>query len=708
MFRTLLTPAAMALLFSACAADPPNVLLITVDTIRADHVGCYGYSEPTTPNIDRLAEEGVVFTNAFATNPITLPSHASILSGTYPLHHGVRDNSTYVVDDEVTTLAEMLKERGYRTAAFVGAFVLDSIFNLDQGFDHYDDDVGRDWAKDEIERRVENAFGFDERKANLVTHSAQGWLKTRPAGPFFLWAHYFDPHQPLNPPDPHRSRFTDAYDAEIAFVDEQIGELLRSLREDSSYDNTVIVVVADHGEGLMDHGEPTHSLFIFDSTMHVPLIIKAASSSSSSSSVVDGLASTVDVVPTILELVGGDVPAFLQGRSLAPSMAGAPIPEDRSVYMESLVPRLACGWGELRGIRSLTEKLIFGPKPRLYRVSQDPGEVYDVADSDVGGVQRMTGVLEEVIACWRSPDSSKAVAGAPPETLGRLRALGYVTGSPAQAASVTEDLEDVSGMVDPHEKRHLFDLFSTATEDIRLGDTLVGIAKLERIVASEPGFKEAVKALATAYYLHAGRPEEARRLFERALAIDPFQDDAVYFLGLILLTSGDLEGARDQFEKILDFGSATAPALYQLGRIDARLGDAESSRSHYELALEGDPNHLGALIALGAWHARRKAHEEAAGYFRRARTLAPDDPEVLYNIGIWYLQEDDVEAAIHHLERTVEVNPADEDAHFVLGTLYAERGEVEKARRALNQARPLASTPERRAVIDQRLAGIAH
>ncbi|MCK5378164.1 MAG: sulfatase, partial [Acidobacteria bacterium] len=451
MDRTFLSAVALTVGLSACGADPPNVVLITIDTTRADHVGCFGYSEPTTPNIDRLAEEGVLFTKAFTTNPVTLPAHTSILTGTYPLFHGVRDNSTYVVNDEVTTLAEILKERGYRTAAFVGAFVLDGIFNLDQGFDTYDDDVGRDWAKDEIERRAANAFGFDERKANLVTHSAQAWLKTRPSGPFFLWAHYFDPHQPLNPPDPHRSRFTDPYDAEIAFVDEQLGELLRSLRVDGSYDNTVIVVVADHGEGLMDHGEPTHSLFIFDSTMHVPLVIKPVAPSALS--VVDGLVSTVDIVPTILEMVGAEVPDSVQGRSLMPAMAGDPIPEDRSVYMESLTARLACGWGELRGLRNLSEKLIYGPKPRLYNVDEDPGEVFDLAQSDADGVQRVTGELEEAIALWRSPDSSRAVAGADPETLERLRALGYVTGAAAQAASVTEDLEDVIGMVDPHEKR---------------------------------------------------------------------------------------------------------------------------------------------------------------------------------------------------------------------------------------------------------------
>jgi len=666
---------------------------------------CYGYSEPTTPNIDRLAEEAVLFTNAFATNPITLPSHTSILSGTYPMFHGVRDNTTYIVGDEVTTLAEMLKDRGYNTAAFVGAFVLDSLFNLDQGFDLYDDDVGRDWAKDELERRAENAFGFDERKANLVTSSAGSWLKTRSPGPFFLWAHYFDPHQPLNPPEPHRSRFTDPYDAEIAYVDEQIGELLRFLHEDSSYDNSVIVVVADHGEGLMEHSEPTHSLFIFDSTIHVPLLIKPVGSSFQP--VVDGLVSTVDIVPTILEMIGGDVPEFVQGHSLAPSMAGVPIPDDRLVYMESLVPRLACGWGELRGLRSHTEKLIHGPQPRLYRIDQDPGEVYDVADSDVEGLQRMTERLQEAITRWRSTESSKAVVGADPETLERLRALGYVSGSPAQAASVTEDLDDVLGMVDPHEKSYLFDLFSTATENIRVGDVMVGIAKLERIVKSDPGFKEAVKALGTAYLLHAGRLEDARRLFIRALEIDPLQEDALFFLGRILLDTGDYEGARLQFEKILDFGSATAPALYQLGRIDARQGKAEESRRRLELALEQDPNHLSVLIELGAWHARRKAHEEAGVYFRRARTLAPDDPRVLYNIGIWYLQENDVETAIHHLERTVDLNPFDVDAHFVLGTLYAERGEVEKARRAFYQARPLAATADRRDVIDQWLADLS-
>ncbi|MCK5439079.1 MAG: tetratricopeptide repeat protein, partial [Gemmatimonadetes bacterium] len=326
---------------------------------------------------------------------------------------------------------------------------------------------------------------------------------------------------------------------------------------------------------------------------------------------------------------------------------------------------------------------------------------------DPESVERLTAMLTEMMEGWTKPRSDDSIVALDPAAIAKLQALGYVIGTGVgTASSINDSLAAVHGMVDPHETRHLFDLFTTATEDIRLGRELMGISKLEKIVAKDPEFTEAIKALATAYLLHAQRPAEARVLFERTLEIDPTQDDALYFLAGILMLSGDLDGAQEHYEAALQFSPTPAPIHRELARLSMLRGDAEGARSHFERAIDANPNHIESLIALGSWHARRKEHEAAGEYFRRARNVEPNNPQVLYNIGIWYLQENDVDAAIHHLERAIAVNPVDQDAHFVLGTLYTERGEVEKARRALLHARPLASTPERRAEVDRRLEGL--
>jgi len=697
--------ACLALAIACGSERRPDVLLVTIDTTRADHLGCYGHAEPTTPNIDRFADEAVLFSRAFATNPITLPSHASILTGTYPLFHGVRNNTTYVLDEGMTTLAEILGAESFTTSACIGSFVLDAQFNLDQGFDIYDDRIEQGWARDELERRAHNAFGFSERKANMVTRAALDQLDRLTADPFFMWVHYFDPHEPLDPPEPHHSRFADPYEGEIAFVDEQVGVLLDTLRKIGRYDNTIIVVVADHGEGRMDHGEPTHSLLIFDSTMHVPLIIKAPGSPGGIR--VDDLASTVDIVPTVLDLLDLPIPGEVQGHSLVPSFSGPSIPQDRGVYMESLMAKLSCGWGELRGLRTADEKLIHGPVPRYYRVGDDPGEIYDLALQQPAAIERLEARLSDAMQGWARSDADRSISMVDAETAARLAAMGYLVGSVGASREVDDTLDDVSGMSDPHEKNLLFDLFSSGLEDIRQERYLEGIRQLEGVVAADPGFKDAIKNLAIAYMIHARQPDRAREFFERAIAIDFYQEDAHYFLGKIYLEQGDLVRAREHFETILEFRPMTAPAVFALGSIYASEGDQDRARELYEAALTISPRHHQSLVALGSYHARRKEHDLAGDYFLRAREVAPAHPETLYNTAIWYLQEGDTSNAMAFLERTIEVSPSDPDAHYVLGTLYLEAGRSDEARLALTTARGRATNPARVAEIDRLLAQIS-
>jgi arylsulfatase A-like enzyme/Flp pilus assembly protein TadD len=693
--------AALALAGACRGRGRPDVVLITLDTTRADHLGSYGYPHPTTPNLDALAAEAAVFTRAFTTNPITLPAHSSLMTGTYPMFHGVRDNGTYVLRGDVTTLAEVLSSRGYETAAFVGAFVLDSQFGLDQGFALYDDDVGRDWSQDELAARTARAFGFAERRANLVTSAAARWVEGPRRGPFFAWLHYFDPHQAVNPPEPHRSRFVDGYDGEIAFADEQIGQFLATLKKRGTYDDTLIVVTADHGEGLMEHSEPSHSLLVFDSTMHVPLIVKLPGEKSGRR--VDGLASLVDVAPTILAALGVAIPRDVQGQSLLPWIRGTTPDPRRMVYMESLLPRLVCGWGELRVIRTAAEKLIWGPAPRLYRVAEDPGEVYDLAAREPATVERLKVQLEGALRTWTRPASEGSVSAPDAETVRKLAALGYVAGSAEASRGIQESLAGLEGRVDPHDKQRLFNLWTTALDDLRTNQAFEAIRKLETVVGQDPGNTSALTSLATVYLHHARRPARAQELYEKSLSIDPYQEEARYYLARIQLARGDAAAAAEHCRVILKVEPRSVPGYSCMGLALQALGRTDEARIHLEMGLEVDPDSVTLLMALGALEGRDGRHAQAGRHLLRAQELQPNHPVVLYDLAIWYLQGGDRKAALSRLRRVVAARPEDADALYVLGKILFEEGEEAQARASLELASRLARNPERRAAIDEML-----
>ena len=692
-------------LLCGCARDNRlNVLLVTLDTTRADHLGCYGYPEPSTPTIDDLASQGALFSQAFCTNPITLPSHASILTGTYPIFHGARDNSTFVVRDEVTTLAETLSAAGYETAAVIGSFVLDSRFNLDQGFAHYDDDLAEGWSKDEIDVRAANAFGFAERKANLVSSASIDWLRQPRSRPFFMWIHYFDPHEPINPPEPHHSRFTEPYTAEIAFADEQLGQVIAELKAQGEFENTLIVVTGDHGEGLLDHGEPTHSLLIYDSVMHVPLIFVMPGEPPGRR--LDQLASTVDIMPTVLELLGQPIPDDVQGKSLAAGVRGSNSHgPPREIYMESMVPSLQCRWGALRGLRTATEKLIHGPKPRYYHVDEDPGEIYDRAAQNPEAVKRLTAKLCAAIDRWKASAADASISSPDEEALRKLSSLGYISNE-SRPRAISNSLDDVLGKDDPHEMRWLFDLIGLAMENVRGGHQLIGIRQFQQVLEADPDNLSALTHLGKAYYLEAKQPLLAKEQFERALEIQPDHETARYYMCRIMRTMGDIEGSRMHAEKILETQPTAVAALYELAGIYEMLDDPIRARKHLKVLLDTDPSSVGALLALALSHARRGEHEDAGPYLKQALDFEPESPQILYNVGIWHLAGGDTTEALASLQRAVDIEPRHGEAQYVLGKLLLGRGEPDLAREALLKAQPLVRSADRRRRIDNLLQQI--
>ena len=401
----------LAALQAAAQTPPkpaPNVVLITIDTLRPDHVGCYGYKQIKTPNIDALATDGTRFDRAFAVVPVTLPSHTSILTGTYPMFSGMHDFSGNKLSPLQPTLASILKQAGYRTGAVIAAAVLDSRFGLNQGFDFYYDHF-------DFNRLDEANLDEMERPGNLVADVALNWLEKdertkNSQRKFFLWMHLYDPHAPYHPPEPYAREYAaHPYDGEIAFADEQVGRLVRFLKEKGIYQNTIIVLCGDHGEGLGEHGEKTHGFFIYNATMHVPLIIRLpdelpgqAPEKTVARTLADPV-SLVDLMPTVLAALGLQVPSQVQGRNLLPEIRSdstapdAQAYRDRTLYGETFLPRIHFDWSELRGSENTKYHFIDAPRPELYDLAKDPGELHNLFTEKSAVAEEMRAKLTALI-----------------------------------------------------------------------------------------------------------------------------------------------------------------------------------------------------------------------------------------------------------------------------------------------------------------------
>src|SRR2546422_3978687 len=372
IFKSALLAGLFAMAYAALAAPTasPNVVFITIDTLRPDHLGCYGDRQIRTPNIDALAADGSRFERAYTAVPVTLPSHSVIFTGTYPLLSGVHDFAANKLNPTQATLASVLKEHGYTTGAVIGSAVLDSRFGLNHGFDFYYDHF-------DFSRLQESNLDEMERPSNVVADVTLDWLAKNYRKKFFLWMHLYDPHYPYRPPAPYSQEYeSHPYDGEIAFADAQVGRLLRFLKEKGLYQNTLIVLSGDHGESLGEHGEKTHGFFIYNATLHVPLILHLPGEASAKT--VTDLVNLADLMPTVLQILKVDVPSQVQGRNLLPLMARKKEGESRSLYAETFLPRLHFNWSELRGVETEHYHFIDAPKPELYDLTKDPGETQNL------------------------------------------------------------------------------------------------------------------------------------------------------------------------------------------------------------------------------------------------------------------------------------------------------------------------------------------
>lgn len=542
------------------------MLLVTLDTTRADHIGCYGARAAKTPNIDALAARGVRFRQAITSVPLTAPSHASILTGLLPPTHGVRNNGEAPLASEQVTLAEILRDHGYQTAAFVSAFVLDRRFGLDQGFDVYDDDVQRTNAA--------NSFGgLNERRGDATTSAMLAWLAQRkPSQPFFTWVHLYDAHEPYAPPPPFDKEFAGReYDGELAFVDAQVGRMIAGLQSAGLLETTMIALVADHGESLGEHREASHGRTIYDAVMHVPWILVCPGTSSASGEVVDDVVSTVDLLPSLLDALGLPLPQRLDGQSLL----STPSDPERAVYIETMMPLLNNGWAPLHGLRSAHAKYIEAPRAEFFDLDRDPFELADRSGENAAVVRRMSKDLESRRAAWpKDNDLLTRNSAASAEAQRALATLGYSSASSPDGSI---------GVLDPKDMLPSWELIEQAIQlqgqaqgTDKAGKLAEALGKVQQALKISQHDRAALEQEARIFTAQ-GRLDDAARALREYVSIRPSSDAFVFLAQLAL--------ARQKPEEVEPL--VTAAIALEPGHGGARIvrGDLYKSQGKFDAAL---------------------------------------------------------------------------------------------------------------------------
>ena len=621
-----------------------NLLLITIDTLRGDALGCYG-GPARTPNLDRLASEGVRYDFAHAHATLTRPSHASILTGTYPFEHGIRDHSGYRMKPGTPTVATLLKQHGFATGAFVGAVPLERRFGLDGGFDVYDDRFGRTGNPSD--------FALAERPAGEVVDAALKWIHGQ-QGRWFTWVHVFDPHAPYAPPPPFDKEYAGRlYYGEVAYVDQALGPLLDAARASSR--PTLVIVTADHGEGLGDHGELTHGLFAYETTLRVPLIIAQLGGHPPSRGVVSHApVRHIDILPTLLDAAAIDVPSNFKGRSLVSS---APAPDDSAIasYFEAMSAMINRGWAPLAGVVAGREKYIDLPIPELYDLANDPTEQVNLADRSPDRRRVLEARLQEFHAAPPGQRFSES-----PEVAAQLQALGYVSGSAPRKARYTED-DDPKRLIEldqwiqqgieawqhgrHDEALQIYDRIIRKRPSMAIGyrnmaflqwqagDAPGAIATLERAFkadAIEPGMTTQLGS----YLAEAGRPADAIALLQPLTASTPADPEALNALGIAYARAGQADKSALVFQRALQENPNNVQALENIGTLRMQRGDLDGARTALAQAAVMDPKSARAHNGLGVIAMKQGRRDEAFAEWRRAVELAPQDFDALYNLAM--------------------------------------------------------------------------
>jgi arylsulfatase A-like enzyme/Flp pilus assembly protein TadD len=637
-----------------------NVVVITLDTTRADRLGCYGYPAAQTPHIDALAREGVLFEHATATVPLTFPSHSSIFTGLVPPHHGVRDNGGFFLEDGKVTLAERLKDAGWATGAFVAAYVLESRWGLAQGFDEYSD-------RFQLSKYKVVSLGSVQKRGDEVMDDALRWMEGVRDRKFFAWVHLYDPHGPYDPPERFASRFPgQPYNGELAYTDHVVGRLTAWLRERGLMDRTVVVLTADHGESLGDHGENAHAYFIYGATTHVPLIVRTPWGRRGRSA---AQVSGVDVMPTVLDLVGLPPQPDIDGRSLARAVLDPPAPLDHVAYSETYFPRYHFGWQHLRSLRDGRYAYIDAPEPELYDLAADPGETRNIFKAYSQRAEGLRVALEELGRA--RADSAPARQTMDPETLQRLAALGYVGN--------VIDVDPHAVLPDPKAKLKLFQAMGAAKNLGQDGRYEEAVARMREVVAEDPNIIDAHLTMGN-WLARLKRGDEAAAAFKRALALKPDDDIALGNLARVYLARGREKDALDALEvyrTALRLNPKSPQSWYQLATIYLDLGRYEDAVATFKEALSANPRMGASYNGLGVIEFTRGRVDEAERLIEKALALEPRLRTAEYNLGRIAEGRRDVALAERRYRSELETYPDNGRARFNLAQILRARGDRE-------------------------------
>jgi arylsulfatase A-like enzyme/Tfp pilus assembly protein PilF len=636
---------------SSRVSKPPNIILITLDTTRADRMGFLGSQRGLTPNLDALATQSVVFTRAYAQVPLTTPSHAALLTGTYPQFSHVADLGAPLGKD-LPYLPDLLHHRGYHTAAFLGAYILDPAAaapGFDRGFDLYDGHFHQ-------RKPGEDRYKSVERRAEDVANRALGWLSHHQQRPFFIWLHFYDAHDPYDPPEPFKTKYSsEPYDGEIAYTDSIVGSFVDVLRKHGLYQNSVIAIAADHGEAFGEHGEERHGMFLYDETIHVPLLLKLPNGRLGGKRVEDRVA-LAEVAPSLLEVAGVSAPAAIQARSLFPLMEGtksvkaakvdgsqtahdenANAPE-RPVYSETNYGHRAFGWSELKSWRTGKYLYVQAPKPELYDQSSDPAALTNLAPS----AKAVAETLESRLTEFQQKTSSAASAPTQvdPAQAEKLRALGYLASD--SASSNTDQKSDV----DPKDKIEVANKFHRSLVDMEEDHYEEAVAELREVVRLEPEIASGHLELGRAL-VHVQRYQEALPVLRTAAEKNPKSGMAHYELGLALIKTGQWEASLPEMQAAVVCTPNSAQLHFYLGAVHLRLKHIPEATAEFENSLKIEPDHFLANLKYG---------------------------EMLFRLG-------QPEAALPKLVQAAKTDAESTEAHAALADAYQQLGQEQNATR---------------------------
>ena len=678
--RAALVALGVSALVGCGSEAPPNLVLVTLDTTRADRLGLYGYPEGTSPTLDALGAESLVFDNAFSMVPVTLPAHTSMLSGLAPLAHGVRDNGRFVVPDDLETLPVLLSESGFETAAFVSGFVLDSRFGLDRGFDLYDDAFTDRWSESKLrDARIYNQMVTD-RPADQTTDRALEWLDGDRREPYFLWVHYYDPHQRYAPPRPFDQRFPQSpYDGEIAFMDSQIARLFERIRERGEWERTAILVTADHGEGFGQHGEATHGVLAYDATLRVPMMVKPPGGGPAPARIEEPV-SHLDIFTTFAALGGLDSGSDLRGRDLLQAASGRF--GSRPAYFECALPRFSFGWESLFGVRADGWKYIRAPRPELYDLQSDPDELYNLVDREPERAAAMEGLLFRWVE-EEATDSSEAAGEMSDDVRRRLEALGYLTGGSASDAELTP--REPTGLRSPNEG-------ITFLADYYLANALAGRGQLREaaeiysnvLVPLDPSNPTFLGSLAN-LERKLGRSEAAFSLFRQAQAADPEDPETLVALAQLEYDRGEADSARDLLSAARQVAPSHLTAAFLTADLESREGRQEIAVEAYRRTLKIDPSHRDSWIGLGIALGRLDRLDEAREALVRSLEVAPFSARAHYNLGLLEMRSGRPSPASDAFERALRYQQPYPAATLGLASAWIELGETARAKELLTR-----------------------